>query len=105
MFQLARQRFLAPELFVEEPPDGRLLPADDREPPLEDRLPLADDLELPPLERLVPAVDREPAERDPLTELDRGELLRPELLPTELGARVVDLPVAEVREVEVVGRL
>ncbi len=99
MSQSARQRFLAPELFGEEPPDGRLLPADDRE------LPLADDLELPLLERLVPAVDREPAERDPLTERDPGELLRPELLPTELGARVVDLPVAEVRDVEVVGRL
>lgn len=86
-------RFRAPEPldFDELPPEGLLLPAEERELPPDDRLPPADDRELPPDERLLPAEDREPLlfDRLPPTERELGEVCRLELPPTELGERAL----------------
>jgi hypothetical protein len=110
---------LAPELLelLEEPPEDRLLLAEEREPPPDDRLLPAEERELPPDDRLLPAEERElppddrplltegldllPEDRELPTEPDRGAEYLPLLPPTELrdrelGARRLDEPEGDV---------
>ena len=98
---------------LDEPPDDRLL-AEEREPPLderllppEDRLLPAEERELPPDDRLLPVDGRELLPVDPELPTDRplGAEERPELLPTELRDREVDPRTDEDPEGDVVGRL
>ena len=80
-------------LFEELLPDERLLPAEEREPPLDGRLLPAEEREPPPDDRLLPTDERElpPLERVPPTERELGEVDRLRLLPTKLGDRLVGL--------------
>ena len=103
-------RFLAPEpleLLGELPPEGRLLPAEERELPPEGRLLPADERELPREDRLLPADERELLPEDRLLPTDRvrGAELRPPLLPTELREREVGPRRDEDPDGDVVGRL
>lgn len=107
--KIAGYLFLAPELLelLDEPPEGRLLLAEDREPPPDDRLPPTEERELPAEERplLTDGLDLLPDDRELPTEPDRGAEYRPLLPPTEVrdredGARRDDEP-----DGEVVGRL
>ena len=69
-------RLWAPEPLelLDEPPEDRLLLAEEREPLPEDRLLPTDDRELPPDGRLLPADEREllPVDRLPPIERVRG---------------------------------
>ena len=102
-------RFLAPELLevLEEPPEGRLLLAEDRELPADERLLPTEERELAPEERplLTDGLDLVPEDRELPTEPVRGTVYRPGLRPTELrdpelGDRRVEEP-----DGDVVGRL
>ena len=91
---------------MEELPDGRLLPAEERELPPDGLLP-AEERELPLDDRplLTEGLDLLPEDRELPTEPDRGAEYRPLLPPTEprdreVGARRDDEP-----DGDVVGRL